>query len=171
MRNPSVLIPVLVFCSATAWGQAEQKHWGHGYAYAAPGFGNYRSGQRPSAMEYGGGFEALVYKGLALGADAGRLHVDAAKYSAAGELFLLSLNGAYHCGARRSGARVLPFLTWGGGPGWSLRQGGGSGFTLNLGGGVQYWFNPRIGLRLEARETLVSSHFHHLGFRIGAVFR
>jgi hypothetical protein len=171
MRIPTASILILAVCSSTPWGQAEQKYYGHGYAYTAPGFGNYRSGQRPSAMEFGGGGEVLVHKGLTIGADIGRLHVDAAKYSIESNLILLSVNGAYHFGARKSGAKVVPFITWGGGYGWERRQGGGSGTTVNLGGGVQYWFQKRMALRLEVRDTFLSENFHHLGFRVGLAFR
>jgi hypothetical protein len=171
MRTLMFSILILTLCSAAAWGQAEDSYRGHGYAYFAPGFGNYRSGQRPAAMEFGGGGEVLVHKGLAIGADIGRLHVDAAKYSIASNLVLLSVNGAYHFGARKQGAKVVPFVTWGGGRGWSLRQGGGSGSTINLGGGIQYWFQKRMALRLEVRDTFISENFHHLGLRLGLAFR
>lgn len=109
----------------------------------------------------GGGGEALLYRGLGIGADLG---YQFARGSAGDGVGLGSINGVYHF-ARRG--KVVPFVT--AGYGIAFRSG-----HLNLydfGGGVNYWFLRRLGLRAEVREYRHRHGEYVLALRVGLTFR
>ena len=142
-------------CAACAFGQSR----GAGYAFF--------SVDRPASASFadvvavGAGGEALLYRGLGLGADLG---YQFARGSAGNGVGLGSLGGVYHI-AR--GGKVVPFVT--GGYGIAFRSG-----HLNLyhfGGGINYWFLRRLGLRAELREFRHRHGEYVLAFRLGLAFR
>src|SRR5512136_2678606 len=92
----------------------------------------------------GGGGEVFVYRGIALGGDAG-----AYSFTDTYAFGVGAVNATYHFAGpnRRRGSD--PFLTGG----WSMAfaPGGFYGGGTNIGGGFNYWVRDRIGIRWEAR--------------------
>jgi hypothetical protein len=137
-------------------------HHGQGYLFIAPGMyiGNVDS---IATLHIGGGGEALVYRGLGVGAEVGGL---GALQESRGGLGLFSVNGSYHFSRQR---KVSPFLT----SGYSSVSGNGQRNLVNFGGGVNYWLRERMGLRLEFRDHVYADGTGRqlLGFRVGFAFR
>ncbi len=167
MRTLKFSILILTLCSAAAWGQADKKYSGHGYVFFSPGLA-YSSGHSAGLFHVGGGGDALLYKGLGVGAELG--YFSSWRDSSNG-LGLLSVNGSYYARAERI-AKVTPFVTGG----YSLAfDRHGHGNAVNFGGGLQYWFHDRAAVRLEVRDHIPicegCSTVHILGFRAGLAFR
>ena len=133
-----------------------------GYFFVAPGI---YSGYSDSTgtLHIGGGGEALVYRGLAVGAEIGCI---VALEESRGGLGLFSANGSYYFSRQR---KVSPFLTGG----YSSVWGHGQRNLVNFGAGVNYWFRKRLGVRFEFRDHIYGDGFNRslLGFRVGIVFR
>ena len=127
--------------------------------YVFLGGGAYRHvttnlGQR----QVGGGGEALLYRGLGVGAEISSV-VLTQQFRSPGLHFpnakLFSLNGSYHF---RRNSKISPFATCG----YSRGFGDDSFNALNFGGGIHYWFHKRIGLRLEFRDDIYHKDYNRL---------
>ncbi len=132
------------------------------------GGGAFADGERAGVLEFGGGGEGRIYKGLSAGAELGYVHPGESFRNGFG---LLSTNGAYRFWTRPS-QKVVPFLT----AGYSLAFRDGTANLANFGGGVDYWFQDRAALRLEARDHIWPGEngiptAHVLTFRVGIVGR
>jgi hypothetical protein len=160
MRGTKFLVCLLVFLPALASAQEKkEKGIGQGYAYVAPG-GSYCGGSNLSTLQFGGGGDAVFYKGVGFGADIGYM---APARSLGDGIGILSLNGLYQASSSK---KISPFVT--GGYSLAFRSGSASGF--NLGGGIHYWLTDHQGLRIEFRDHLFwDCHFWQ--FRIGVDFR
>ena len=147
--------------ASTAPGSA-RTHRALGYIFAAPGvyIGNVDS---VATLHLGGGAEALIYRGLGIGAEIG---VIGALQESRGGMGLFSVNGSYHFEQK---GKISPFLTGG----YSVVGGRGIRNLVNFGGGVNYWLREGKGIRLEFRDHFYmdGSGRQLLGFRIGFVFR
>ena len=115
-------------------------------------------------MGVGGGAEALVYKGLALGFDIGYLYPSREPSLGIG---LLSANPSYHFVNRKSPGRVVPFVT--AGYGAAFRSGFGN--LWNYGGGATIWVKDRVGVRLEVRDYRYQQAAFNTSFRVSLAFR
>lgn len=149
---------VSMLAAAPAFGQGK----GHGYVFAAPG-GVSGDGQTSAALHLGAGGEALVHRGLGVGAEIGYL-ANPRLLAGAG---LLSVNGSYHFASGQPAAKAVPFITGG----YSLGFRSGVANLVNVGGGVNYWFKDQLGLRVEFRDHLYASEVHLWSFRFGLAFR
>jgi hypothetical protein len=114
-------------------------------------------------MSLGGGGEAFVYKGLAVGGDISYLFSGSRIANGMG---LASANASYHFVGLDPNGRWIPFVTGG----YSVAFRDGAASLANYGGGVTYWFKPHWGARVEVRNyqsaaaSLVSVRFG-LSFR------
>lgn len=140
------------------------EHRGQGYLFAAPG-GIAPNGS-DATLQFGGGGEGLIHKGLGVGGEIGYLTL-ARSFNRGFGIF--SVNGSYHFTEATASGKVVPFVT--GGYSLFFRDGHTNGF--NVGGGVNYWFRERVGVRLEFRDQVVPEgrSVHYLGFRVGLAFR
>lgn len=154
----------LALIPGLAFGQSanDRKGWGYGFVGAGAATG---VSTEPLLVNVGGGGEALVYKGLGVGAELGYL---ARADNFGGGIGIFSVNTAYHLGGQKAGKKFVPFLS--GGYSLFFRDGAASGG--NIGGGFQYWAGNRAGLRFEIRDHIVSSdRAQSITFRIGLTFR
>jgi len=164
MRRLILGLFIASWIPAVAWAQATAEHKGQGYVFFAPGA---VSPGGSASAHFGGGGEALVYKGLGVGGEIGYL---TPWQSFSSGLGVLSADGSYHFLPRKRDAKVVPFVTGG----YTLFFRSGSGNLFNFGGGINYWFRQRVGLRLEFRDHVWPSSYqteHYWGFRIGLAFR
>jgi len=168
MKRLALLLCVAFLAPALVRGQESlSKSFGHGYAFFAPGAATTFSCRSCTfgTLHVGGGGEAILYKGLGIGAELGYLVPMEEMSQGFG---LVSLNGVYVF--RRGGkARVEPFLTGGG----TVVISGGAYGGINFGGGVHYWMRKRVGLRIEFRDHVPTESFnsHLFEGRIGISFR
>ena len=134
------------------------------YAFLAPG-GATCCGTTSMTVQFGAGGEAVVWKGVGLGAELGVLgsHDDFGGTA----LGVLSLNGYYHF-IHRNNLRLDPFVTGG----YTLLFRSGTANLFNFGGGATYWFHPRFGARLEFRDHVYAPQttVNYWGFRVGLAF-
>ena len=132
------------------------------------GGGAFTRGERSGVLQFGGGGEGRIYKGLGVGAEIGYLHPTASFTDGFG---LLSTNGSYRFWTNSSSQKLVPFVTGG----YSLCFRSGTANLANFAGGVDYWLRPNVALRLEARDHIWpgngSPTAHFLMFRVGVVGR
>jgi hypothetical protein len=115
-------------------------------------------------LNVGGGGERFLYKGLAVGGDVGYLgHYQNFQRDGFG---LASANGSYHFGRARE-QKLVPFIT----AGYGLAFRTDTANLTNVGGGINYWFNNRVGLRLEYRDYFTANDPHMHLVRFGVSFR
>jgi hypothetical protein len=148
--------------SSAADPEADSGQKAQGYVFFAPG-GIVGSGSSVGTLHFGGGGEALVYRGIGIGAELGYL----APWRQFPEgIGLFSVDGSYHF---RRNQKLSPFVTGG----YSLGFRSGYGHLVNFGAGAHYWFKDQVGLRFEFRDH-VDPHYvndHYLSGRIGLSFR
>ncbi len=171
-----IALSVALFSTLSAWanaestdarGEFEQDHHGQGYLFFGPG-GMLTPWGRTGNAHFGGGGEALLYKGIGVGFEGG--YFTPWRNFGAG-LGLASVNGSYHFG---NGRRLSPFVTGG----YSLAFREGHANLVNVGGGINWWAKERIGLRLEFRDHIYreshsrnTEYIHFVSGRIGFAFR
>jgi hypothetical protein len=117
-------------------------------------------------MQFGVGGEAVLWKGVGLGAEIGALGTR--QYFGDTVMGVFSPNGYYHF-KHGEGATVDPFVT----SGYTLLFRSGHANLANFGGGLTYWFARRFGARLEVRDQLTTTGTteHFWGVRFGLAFR
>jgi opacity protein-like surface antigen len=162
MKKLILIATFLISLQGIAFAQDKSESRGHGYLFAATGFVGPNG---PAILHFGGGGEALVYKGVGVGAELGYI----ASPQNFGEFGLgaLSVNGSYHFQPKQ---KLDPFVT--GGYTLFIREGAANLF--NVGGGVNYWIKDGMALRLEFRDHVSPGYgtaAHFLNFRIGLTFR
>src|SRR5215813_10835002 len=150
----------LTLLQAATFAQSTSDRKGWGYAFGGAGASGPDISR--SYFQFGGGGEALVNKGMGVGAEISYL----APFGSGGDgIGLFSGNTSYHF-SRSS--KLVPFVT--GGYSAAFRSGASHGG--NFGGGVHYWMNEHLGLRFEVRDHIFSSDSPHLfQFRVGLSFR
>jgi len=165
MRRRMFGLLFLALTPALAPGQTSDQPRGQGYAFFAPG-GISGGGATTGTLHFGGGVEALFYKGLGVGGELGYL---APKRSFSNGIGILSLNGSYHFRNSKPPRKAVPFVTGG----YSLGFRSGTQNLFNFGGGVNYWMRDHLGLRLEFRDHVNPRYgtAHYWEFRIGLAFR
>ena len=111
------------------------------------------------------GGEALLVKGLSLGAEVGYNTFIESRSKSWG---LGLLNVGYHFVDRSNPKKFEPFINWGViGAGFGE---GSFGPAASLGGGVIYWFKPKMGIRSEFRYMVISEERIPM-FGVGISFR
>ena len=159
MRKSSILI-LLSACFSCAQAQPHERPYnGNFHAFGVMGACQHGYG----LFGGGGGAEGLVWKGITLGAD-----VSYQAFTDGWGFGMVSGQVGYHFVNRSQPLKWDPFVTYGMG-GVFGSKGGMSG-TARLGGGFNYWFKPRMAVRVEFRahgmpdEVLATA-------RIGVSFR
>ncbi len=132
---------------------------GSGYAYFDAGVCQH--GYR--LIGGGGGAEGFIWRGLALGADAG-YH----GFSDGLRFGLVSLDLGYHFVDRTKPKKIDPFVNFsvvGAAVHCGVCRAG------HFGGGLNYWFKDRVGLRTEVRLNAIGGEEAIVTFHIGFSFR
>ena len=161
MRNAGwIALSMLLSVPTLSTAQIDEDLKQQGYVFAAPGA---FIPEGATTLEFGGGMQWLVYRGLGLGFDASL--VRSAECFDCGGLALGSLDASYHFVP--SSGRLVPFVL--GGIGGVALDGGGAAL-VSAGGGINYWFENGMALRLEARDRFDGSGAHLFGVRIGITF-
>jgi hypothetical protein len=132
------------------------------YLFGAPGMIVYEGGL--ATVEFGGGMQWLVHRGLGLGFDAATL--TPVECFACGGVFFASMDASYHFVS--SSGRVVPFVFGGLGIGAVFAENGV--WLGNAGAGFNYWLENGMALRFEVRDRFDPSGGHMLGFRVGVTF-
>jgi len=159
---------VLLFGSSVVpgwFGNAAVAQSSHGYVFFAPG-GVTCCHNTSMTLQFGGGGEAVLWKGIGVGAELGVLGARQDFRDSAMGVF--SPNGYYHFNHRRK-ARADPYLTGG----YTLLFRSGHANLANFGGGINYWFLSRLGANVEVRDQLNTTGTigHFWGVRFGLAFR
>jgi len=166
-RKLGILGLLFLFAAGKCTAQVRgDDYHGHGYVYVAPG-GLSAGGNTIKSLALGGGGEAMLYKGLAVGADLGYQTPTQSFLNGFG---LASINGAYHFVSSHNERKFVPFVT----AGYTRSFGNQSGANLaNYGAGFQYWFKERWAFRVEGRDHLNTSGpaAHAWQIRLAIVFR
>ncbi len=147
MRRLTFALWVLALTPGLPFAQNAESRGDQYYLFVAPGGNNFSFGSTTGTLHFGGGGEGFLYKGLAIGAEAGFL---APMKSFSSGFGLLDVDGSYHFISSNRTKKVVPFITGG----YSLLFGSGRAHGLNFGGGVNWWMRDRVGLRLEARDHI-----------------
>jgi hypothetical protein len=136
----------------------------NGYVFLAPG-GVTCCHNTTMTLQFGAGGEAVLWKGVGLGAEVGAL--GARQGFSDSVMGVFSPNGYYHFKHAKD-TKVDPFVT----AGYTLLFRSGHANLANFGGGLTYWFN-RLGARLEVRDQLntTGTITHFWGVRFGLAFR
>jgi len=122
----------------------------------------------------GFGGEALIYKGLGVGAEASYAGADWS-FSGGEAVGIGSVDASYHFFGKRNRRRLEPFATGG----YSLYFGDRTRFEhgYNLGGGVNFWVLKHAAMRFELRDQGhvnfggSSAFTNFAAFRFGMTFR
>jgi hypothetical protein len=122
-------------------------------------------GQTAMTLHLGLGGEAVVGKGIGVGAEIGAL--GPRQHFSDAVVGLFSPNGYYHF-VHDKKVRIDPFVTGG----YSLLFRSGHINLFNFGGGATYWFHRHLGARFEFRDHVYTSGgtLHYWGFRMGLSF-
>jgi hypothetical protein len=151
---------ILITCAAAAAQSSS------GYLFVAPG-GASASGHTQATVQFGGGVDAILAKGVALNVELGG--VGPTDNFGNGLLGVFSPGAAYYF-TRRAERKWEPFVNGG----YTLMFRDGRENLFYLGGGTNWWFSKSVGLRMEFRDQ-VSTHYrtavHFWGLRFGAAFR
>ncbi len=161
IRKPFFVILSLALLPFAAAAQSRD-HYGQGYAFVAPSGLSERGG----ALHFGVGGEALVYKGLGVGAEAGYGRFIDEDRNGFG---VVSGNVSYHFTNVSSSGKFAPFITGG----YSLLFSRDFAHAGNFGAGINWWFKEHLGLRVEFRDHVIanSDARHFFGIRFGLAFR
>jgi hypothetical protein len=117
-------------------------------------------------LQFGVGGEAVLGKGVGVGAEIGALGTRQDFSDSVMGAF--SPNGYYHF-VHRKNLKADPFVTGG----YTLLFRYGHANLFNVGGGLNYWLRRSLGLRMELRDQVQTGDgaaIHWWGFRFGLVF-
>jgi hypothetical protein len=158
----SLLRTGLLICSLAGIGGAQPSN---GYVFFAPG-GVTCCHNTSMTLQFGVGGEAVLWKGVGLGAEISALGTR--QYFGDTVMGAFSPNGYYHF-KHDEDAKIDPFVTGG----YTLLFRSGHANLANFGGGLTYWFARRLGTRLEVRDqlTTIGTTEHFWGVRFGLAFR
>jgi len=136
----------------------------NGYFFLAPG-GVSCCGHTAMTLQIGGGGEAVLGKGVGIGAELSALGTRS--HFTDSVIGVFSPNGYYHFVHERD-LKLDPFVTGG----YTLYFRNGHASLFNFGAGVNYWLQRSLGVRFEFRDHVQTdgSAVHSWGFRFGLVF-
>jgi hypothetical protein len=129
----------------------------YGYAFAGPG----HETDRGSYFHGGIGGDFMINRYAGAGGEVGGILGRAFGPN----LAVLSGNGSLHLPV--SGSKFDPFAT----AGLTMVAAGGADLLFNFGFGANWWFRPRLGLRVEFRDHVWRDDTHLWEFRFGVSFR
>jgi len=163
---------LLLIVAASAWAQNAEPHYrGQGYAYFGLGAG-LGGGvfEHPAVEQLGFGGEGFLYKGFAVGAEAGYAHWNFS------QAWIGSADSSYHFRRHAPRGGVDPFVLLGVSVFGPTQKGGGRGTPVgNFGGGVNWWMWKHAALRFEFRDHIPNNEYipgnHYISFRVGMTFR
>lgn len=161
MRNAGWIALVILSVPALSRAQVADDPRQQGYVFAAPGAFVF-DGEGAATLEFGGGIQWLVYRGLGLGFDASLMGF--AECFSCFPMAFGSLDASYHFVP--SSGRLVPFVLGGIG-GVAVEEGGAA--LVSVGGGINYWFE-NMAFRIEVRDRFEGSGVHNLGVRFGITF-
>ena len=132
---------LLLPCQALAQDESSARFFP--YTFVAPG-GVSNGG---TTLHVGGGFDALIWKGLGASVEGGYLGPvpDGFDYG----IGVISANAVFHTRPPRR-HQLTPFVT--GGYSFAFREQHGN--AINFGGGVNYWLSERTAMRVEFRDHM-----------------
>ena len=161
IRN-SPLCAAVLLCLLTGMLRAQPSN---GYVFFAPG-GVTCCHNTSMTLQFGVGGEAVLWKGVGLGAEIGALGTR--QYFSDTVMGAFSPNGYYHF-KHGEDLKSDPFVTGG----YTLLFRSGHANLANFGGGLTYWFHSRLGARVEIRDQLNTTGTigHFWGVRFGLAFR
>lgn len=165
MRRHFVIASLLLVAPLSALAQDGD------HAYRGQGYVFFGLGDSPALFEHvGGGVEGFLYKGLAVGGEAGYVHWG----SGYGQALIGPADCSFHFGRHAARGKADPFVLGGVsvlGPNQSANGRGTA--TGTFGGGVNWWQAEHVALRFEVREVLRSDflEYNQVSFRIGVTFR
>jgi len=154
----NIALLLLTLCSAAAAQSS------NAYVYFSPG-GVTASGQTAGSIQFGGGGEKILWKGIGLGAELGAWG-PTQNFSYA--LGVFSPNVSYHFIHDRT-RKFDPYVTGG----YTLFFRGATENLFNFGVGANYWFSHAVGMKFEFRDQVYPQNggAHFLGARVGVTFR
>jgi len=136
------------------------------FVFVAPG-GESAGGYTSPTLHVGFGGEFVFAKTLGVGGDVGGFGLTRDYISTA--LFTVSPSGFYHFPVRST--RLDPYVV----AGYSAftRFTDGNLNLFHYGAGVNYWFRPRLGVKIEFRDHIeqFDNPVHFWGFRFALNFR
>jgi hypothetical protein len=150
---------LLLIIATGGRAQTDHRYRGEGYLYFAPA--------TSAAKVVGAGGEGFIYKGFALGLDAG-----STLYTGS-NVWIASADAYYHFHCCRARSRVEPFIAGG----YTVLAIAGTNSAVNFGAGVAIWAAKRVGVRFDVRDhTPNNGEFpgrqnNFVEFRIGFTFR
>jgi hypothetical protein len=158
--SPLCAIALVLLLSSLAGAQPS-----NGYVFFAPG-GMTCCNNTSMTLQFGVGGEAVLGKGVGLGAEIGALGTR--QYFSDTAMGAFSPNGYYHF-RHSDDLKSDPFVTGG----YTLLFRSGHANLANFGGGLTYWFDRRLGARVELRDQLntTGTITHFWGVRFGLAFR
>jgi len=163
MFKQILFLAISTLCLSVLTTPTRAQENGYAYLFAAPGA---TAPGGTGILHTGTGAELVYENGAGAAFEIGYLWPFAEPKSGLG---LFSLNGSYHF-QKDGNQKTVPFIT-----------GGYTGFFrgfyangVNFGGGVTHWFKPRVGVRIEFRDSVAldegeTSHF--VGAGVGLTFR
>ena len=160
MRHAIILLVLLVVFAGAIDAQSS-----NGYVFVAPG-GVTCCGHTAMTFQFGVGGEAVLVKGIGVGAEVGALGTR--QFFGDSVFGVFSPNGYYHFIHGRN-IKFDPFVTGG----YTLIFRSGHANLFNFGGGLNYWFRGRLGVRAEIRDQVHTdgASVHYWGIRFGLAFR
>ncbi len=168
MRNLSIIAGILTLLCFSANAQEFKKPKRSGYFFAAPGaIAVNATGGGETSIEFGGGYEGFLYRGLGIGIEIGGLYVpdeSSTKHWAAVFSPILSYDFQ-----RSTTQKVSPFVVLGAYMASEFQVCCGTTF----GGGIKYWMSEHFGLRFEFRDNVRSgmNNYHDIQGRIAFAIR
>ncbi|MEN6606185.1 MAG: hypothetical protein ABFD60_02990, partial [Bryobacteraceae bacterium] len=159
-------IPSLIIMLALATGSAVQaasdQYWGDSYLFFS--VDKLDEATIADFFTFGGGADALIYKGLGVNVDLGYQFV---RNDFASGVGLTSFDGCYHFVNRAKPAKLVPYVV----AGYAIAFRSGHVNLFNYGAGVNYWFSRHVGFRGEIRDYRAHRYDWGVGFRLGLAFR
>ena len=157
-KLPQLSLLILAACAPLV----AQSH-SHGYFLVAPAVVS-SDGENHAGLQAAVGGEGVFPGGIGLGAELGGLGIRKNSNTFVG---IASVNGYFH--VPRPYSSVDPFLTAGYSAVFELFN---SSNLFNIGGGMNWWFAPRLGLKLEFRDHMRAGNesANIATFRFGLAF-
>lgn len=163
MKAAQWILALAVAAMTPAIGQNTTKYNGHGYAVV--GLGAPEGAKLADLISFGAGGEGFLWKGLTLGTD---LNYVVPRQATDEGIGMWNLMTGWHFTNRTREQKVIPFFTGG----YSLAFRSSTLSLFNYGGGINYWFRPRVGLRVEVRDYRHNEYGRfNTELRFGVLFR